>query len=89
MKRSKFTQAQILFILWPAEEGTALGEICHKAGNSDANLLQLAYEVRRLDAVGDKAVAPFNGKFRTECLNVHWLMRLGDASCGRLRKARR
>ena len=36
MKRSKFTEAQIAFILRQAEEGTAVGEICRKAGISEA-----------------------------------------------------
>jgi hypothetical protein len=34
MKRSKFTEAQIAFILRQGEEGTAVGEICRKAGIS-------------------------------------------------------
>ena len=32
MKRSKFTESQIAFILRQAEEGTAVGEVCRKAG---------------------------------------------------------
>lgn len=36
MKRSKFTDAQIAFILRQAEEGTPVGEVCRKAGISDA-----------------------------------------------------
>jgi len=36
MKRSKFTEAQIAFILRQAEEGTAVGEACRKAGISEA-----------------------------------------------------
>ncbi len=32
MKRSKFTEEQIAFILQQAEEGTAVGEVCRKAG---------------------------------------------------------
>lgn len=31
MKRSKFTEAQIAFILRQAEEGTAVAEVCRKA----------------------------------------------------------
>jgi hypothetical protein len=33
MKRSKFTESQIAFILRQAEEGTVVGEVCRKAGN--------------------------------------------------------
>jgi putative transposase len=36
MKRSKFTEAQIAFVLRQAEEGTAVGEACRKAGISEA-----------------------------------------------------
>lgn len=36
MKRSKFTEAQIAFVLRQAEEGTAVGDLCRKAGISEA-----------------------------------------------------
>ena len=36
MKRSKFTDSQIAFVLCQAEEGTTVGEVCRKAGISDA-----------------------------------------------------
>lgn len=36
MKRSKFSEAQIAFILRQAEEGTAVAEVCRKAGISQA-----------------------------------------------------
>ena len=36
MKRSKFIEPQIAFILRQAEEGTAVGEVCRKAGISEA-----------------------------------------------------
>ena len=36
MKTSKFTEAQIAFILKQAEEGMAVAEVCRKAGISDA-----------------------------------------------------
>lgn len=34
MKRSKFTDSQIAFILRQADEGTAVAEVCRKAGIS-------------------------------------------------------
>lgn len=34
MKTSKFTEAQIAFILRQAEEGTPIAEVCRKAGIS-------------------------------------------------------
>jgi putative transposase len=39
MKKSKFTDAQIAFILRQAEEGTPVAEVCRKAGISDATCL--------------------------------------------------
>ena len=36
MKRSKFTEAPVAFILRQAEEATAIGEVCRKAGISEA-----------------------------------------------------
>lgn len=36
MKRSKFTESQIAFILRQAEEGTTVAEVCRKAGISQA-----------------------------------------------------
>jgi putative transposase len=36
MKRSKFTEAQMAFILRQAEEGTAIGEVCRNAGIGEA-----------------------------------------------------
>ena len=36
MKTSKFTESQIAFVLRQAEEGTAIGEVCRKAGISEA-----------------------------------------------------
>ena len=36
MKKSKFTEAQIAFVLKQADEGTAVTEVCRKAGISDA-----------------------------------------------------
>jgi putative transposase len=36
MKRSKFTESQIAFILRQAEEGTTVGAVCRKAGISEA-----------------------------------------------------
>jgi len=36
MKASKFTEAQIAFVLKQADEGTSVAEICRKAGISEA-----------------------------------------------------
>jgi putative transposase len=36
MKTSKFSEAQIAFVLKQAEDGAAIGEVCRKAGISEA-----------------------------------------------------
>lgn len=36
MKRSKFSEAQIAFMLKQADDGTPVGEVCRKAGISEA-----------------------------------------------------
>lgn len=36
MKRSKFSEAQIAFVLKQAEDGTSVGEVCRKTGLSEA-----------------------------------------------------
>ena len=36
MKKSKFTDAQIAFVLRQAEEGTSVSEVCRKAGIAEA-----------------------------------------------------
>jgi len=36
MKASKFTEAQIAFVLKQAQDGAAVAEVCRKAGISDA-----------------------------------------------------
>ena len=56
MKKSSFTQSQIVFILKQAEDGTAISEVCRKAGISDATFYNwrkkysglLPSEMRRL-----------------------------------------
>ena len=36
MKASRFSEAQIAFVLRQAEDGTSVGEVCRKAGISEA-----------------------------------------------------
>ena len=36
MKKSRFSEGQIAFILKQAEDGTTVGEVCRKAGISEA-----------------------------------------------------
>ena len=36
MRRSRFSEAQVAFILRQAEEGAPVGEVCRKAGISEA-----------------------------------------------------
>lgn len=67
MKKSKFTDAQIAFVLRQAEEGTAIGEVCRTAGISEATFYNwrkkygglMPSEMRRLKQLEEE-----NGKLR-------------------------
>jgi putative transposase len=56
MKASKFSEAQVAYVLRQAEEGTAIGEVCRSAGISEATFYNwrkkydglLPTEMRRL-----------------------------------------
>jgi hypothetical protein len=45
MKASKFTEAQIAFVLKQAETGTPIADVCRKAGISDADVAPKFYPV--------------------------------------------
>ena len=59
MKASKFSEAQIVFVLKQADEGTAVAEVCRKAGVSQATFYNwrkkyaglLPSEMKRLKAL--------------------------------------
>lgn len=67
IKRSKFSEAQIAFVLKQAEDGTTIGEVCRKAGISDATVYAwrkkyaglMPSEMRRLRQLEDE-----NGKLK-------------------------
>ena len=62
MKASKFTEAQIAFVLKQADEGTAVAEVCRKAGVSQATFYNwrkkyaglLPSEMKRLRQLEDE-----------------------------------
>jgi putative transposase len=67
MKASKFSEAQIAFVLKQAEDGTAIGEVCRKVGISEATFYNwrkryaglLPSEVKRLRQLEEE-----NGKLK-------------------------
>ncbi len=67
MKKSNFTESQIVFILKQAEDGTAITEVCRRAGISDATFYNwrkkyaglLPSEMRRLRQLEEE-----NGKLK-------------------------
>ena len=67
MKRSKFSEAQIAFVLKQAEDGTAIGEVCRKSGISEATFYNwrkkyaglVPSEMKRLRQLEDE-----NGKLK-------------------------
>lgn len=67
MKASKFSEAQVAFVLKQAEDGTATGEVCRKAGISEATFYNwrkryaglMPSEVKRLRQLEEE-----NGKLK-------------------------
>ena len=55
MKRSRFSEEQIVYAIRQAEAGTPVGDLCRQLGVSDATLLRLENEVR---PPGRERVAP-------------------------------
>ena len=62
MKKSRFSEQQIAFILRQAEEGTSVGEVCRKAGISEASFYNwrkkygglMPSEMKRLKQLDEK-----------------------------------
>ena len=62
MKRSKFSESQVPFILRQAQEGASIGEVCRKAGISEATFYVwrkkygglMPSEMRRLKQLEDE-----------------------------------
>ena len=61
MKKSRFSEQQIAFVLRQAEEGTAVAEGVPKGRDQRGLFLQLAQEIWRADAVGDEAAKAARG----------------------------
>jgi putative transposase len=67
MKASKFSEAQIAFVLKQAEDGTAVAEVCRKAGIAEATFYNwrkryaglIPSEVKRLHQLEEE-----NGKLK-------------------------
>lgn len=67
MKASRFSEAQIAFVLKQAEDGTAIAEVCRKAGIAEATFYNwrkryaglMPSEVRRLRQLEEE-----NGKLK-------------------------
>ncbi len=67
MKKSKFTESQVAFILRQADEGTSIAEVCRKAGISEATFYNwrskygglLPSEMKRLKQLEEE-----NGKLK-------------------------
>lgn len=55
MKKTKFSEQQIAFVLRQVEEGTTVGEVCRKAGISEATYYNWRKKYGGFDAVRDEA----------------------------------
>ena len=64
MKRSRFTEEQIIGILREQQAGAKTADLCRKHGIGDAtfyNILQVAFQVRRHGSVGREEAAGAGG----------------------------
>ncbi len=59
MKKSKFTDSQIVFSLRQAEEGTAIEEDCRKTGMTAMGQNRKSVKATRMSAFGGKAEVDF------------------------------
>jgi putative transposase len=66
MKASKFSEAQIAFVLKQAEDGAAVAEVCRKAGISEATLYNWRKNYAGLMPSGDEAAASARGRVLIE-----------------------
>jgi putative transposase len=67
MKASKFSEAQIAYVLRQAEEGTAIGEVCRSAGRSEATFYNWRKKYGGLTPSGMKRLKQLeeeNGKLK-------------------------
>ena len=64
MRKSKFSETQIVGILKDAESGVPVADLLRKHGVSKADVLQVAEQVRRGDGVGREAAARARGRER-------------------------
>jgi len=55
MKKSKFTESQIVFALQQAETGVAVAEVCRKLGISEATFYNWK---KKYSGLGSRGVAP-------------------------------
>jgi putative transposase len=75
MKASRFTEAQIAFVLKQAEDGTAVGEVCRKAGIPEATFYNwrkryaglMPSEVKRLRQIEEE-----NAKLKRIVADLSW-----------------
>ena len=64
MRKSKFSESQIVGILKDAESGVPVADLLRKHGVSKADVLQVAEQVRRRVGVGREAAARARGRER-------------------------
>jgi AcrR family transcriptional regulator len=80
MKKSSFTDAHVAFILRQAEDGTAIGEVCRKAGISEATFYNWRKKYAGLDAIGDEAAEPARRRTLVDDVRASWKVSIRRAA---------
>ena len=81
MKKTRFTETQIVSILKSADAGKKVKDLCRKHGVSDATYLQLEIEVRQSGGFGreaDEATGSRERQAQNEVLNLYLFRNLGE-----------
>jgi putative transposase len=91
VKKKRCSVEQITSVLQHVASGVPVGDVCRQAGISEQKFVSAAMDLwaytngvlldfsRRGKPTDNAAIESFTGRFREECLNVHWFASIDDA----------
>jgi transposase-like protein len=77
LKKSKFTEAQVVTALRQVDAGAPIAEVTRALGISEATYY--VWRIRPRKPVENAVIESFNGRLRDECLNANVFISLHDA----------